>query len=93
MRIGFHNQATAGIKKTFDLVDETDVKDGSISLDEWIKFGKSNKFNLDNPVPDNRISIPIIPIIEDRLTNALESSFFDTDGKYIFFLASHAPKS
>ena len=76
MRIGFHNEATSGIKNIFDLVDETVVKDGSISLDEWIKFGKSNKFNLDNPVPDTRQAI------EDRLTNALESSDFGTEGKY-----------
>ena len=69
MRTGFHNQNTNEIYATFDLVDETD--DASISLEEWKKFGKSNKFALDNR-----------QAIEDRLTNALESSFFDTDSKY-----------
>ena len=69
MRTGFHNENTNEIKDTFDDIDKT--SDGSISLDEWIKFGKSNKFNFDTR-----------QAIVDRLTNALKSNFFDTDSKY-----------
>ena len=75
MRTGFHNENTNEIKDTFNLVDETG--DGSISLDEWIEFGKSNKFNLDNR-----------QVIVDRLTNALESKFFKTDSKYKISLST-----
>ena len=65
LQTGYHDQNTANIKLGFDSIDED--KNGFITLEELLKFSKSNF--------DNRQGI------QDRLTNALASSHFGTNGK------------
>ena len=73
MKTGYHNQNTADIKVVFDEIDKD--TNGFISRVEWMNFATSNAalkiINLDNR-----------QAIQDRLSNALHSSHFETVGKY-----------
>ena len=67
LQTAFHDQNTANIKISFDFIDED--KNGFISFEEMKKFQTLG--------PNNRQGI------QDRLTNALASSYFETTGKYL----------
>ena len=67
LQTAYHDQNTANIKIGFDFIDED--KNGFISFEEMKKFQKLG--------PNNRQGI------QDRLTNALASSYFETTGKYL----------
>ena len=74
LKTGYHDQNTADIKDVFDLIDED--TNGFISFVEWTNFATSNAaLNIINL--DNRQAI------QDRLSNALLSSHFETAGTYL----------
>ena len=73
MKTGYHDQNTADIKDVFDVIDKD--TNGFIRFEEWMSFATSNAaLNIINL--DNRQAI------QDRLSNALLSSHFETVGKY-----------